>query len=241
MTSTTNTTNPCSNINTVSVIPRETFVASLSFSSFAMFLSLALIPSIARAANDDASWRSYRSRWPRYQEQKNYVTYLTIVDTGSPFLTAPPQITAALTVSVLLSTTNDKNNTNNRRRRTRLGRNTDDDGSFSYEQYGMTLGRVDWKIAPWMTLIGNGETRSSSFAATTTTTTRWDRTEAISIQDEHNIVVRLPSEIVQEVTGGIFVGLVHAFVIASSKSSSSSSSSSLYLLKTNDEKVVVSS
>ena len=30
--------------------------------------------------------------------------------------------------------------------------------------------------------------------------------KAISIQDEHNIVVRLPSEIVQEATVGIFVG-----------------------------------
>ena len=295
MTSTTTTTNPCNRRGntTTNIIQRDTFVASLSSSSLAIFLSRALLPSIARAASGAAvvvTEEEARKEHPMPLQQprrrnlavlsipltalpnsgcfgmpvtishalddeeeetttttttatKKYVSYLAIVDTGSPFLTASPQIAAALTVPL--------NKDTNKNRTTRL---KEEGFDFSYEQYGTTVGRIDWKRAPWVTVIGNGATARSS--AATTTVEDEIEIEAIHIQDAPNIVVGLPSERVQETTGGIFVGLMkedqgrptflqqfgyEAFAIRFKSSvinsSKSSSKASLMLWKTNDETV----
>jgi hypothetical protein len=57
------------------------------------------------------------------------------------------------------------------------------------EQYGATVGTVEWRKSPLVTLVGNG-------------------CGNVSIRDQQDVIVAIPSERVQDETGGIFLGLI---------------------------------
>jgi hypothetical protein len=89
----------------------------------------------------------------------NGFTYLAILDTGSPFLTAPAR-SLQLTGSTRFPS--------------------------SYEQYGELSGKMDWRMANYVTLIA----------------------EQNVLFDQRNIVLGVPSNEVVKETGGIFAGLI---------------------------------
>ena len=145
----------------------------------------------------------------------DFYTYLAVVDTGSPFLTAPisafPQTTKINVkqqsfFSWLLSTSSFRN--------TSTDKSESDD--LSYEQYGDTVGSVNWRMAPYLTLIGNGEVDNVRSADNSVTAADNDgniilktaEVEPVIIQDQTDFVLGIPSEEVVQDTGGIFLGLM---------------------------------
>jgi hypothetical protein len=107
------------------------------------------------------------------ESPESYI-YPAVVDSGSPFLTAPlPAMNWTTAINI---------NKNHTLRRKECSFITD----TSSEQYGTTVGSVEWRRAPLVTLVGvNG-----------------------TIRDQLNVVVGLPSLQVQQETGGIFLGLM---------------------------------
>mmetsp|Transcript_8993 Transcript_8993/g.17811 ORF Transcript_8993/g.17811 Transcript_8993/m.17811 type:complete len:726 (+) Transcript_8993:103-2280(+) len=181
----------------------------------------------------------------------DFFAYLAVVDTGSPFLTAPPAALGALRQTKDIATATKTTNTlgmevKGKQTKNKLfsrlteifqpESNNDDDshqeGDESYEQYGNTVGGVQWRVAPYLTLIGNGRVdnvidrgitdypcdnnnknccpRSSSDINTLDDTKFLPGTEieSIVIQDQTNFVLGVPSEEVIMETGGIFFGLM---------------------------------
>ncbi|KAG7362009.1 hypothetical protein IV203_025675 [Nitzschia inconspicua] len=104
-------------------------------------------------------------------------SYVAVVDTGSPFLTAPTPAMSWTTRIV-----NDKKKGFRQRQQTEKSTISD----FSNEQYGATVGSVEWRMAPSVTLVGTNA----------------------SIQDRTDIILGIPSPRVQQETGGIFLGLM---------------------------------
>ncbi|KAL3931389.1 MAG: hypothetical protein SGARI_004220, partial [Bacillariaceae sp.] len=92
-------------------------------------------------------------------------TYFAVVDTGSPFLTAPTQA-YSWTVNV-------------KQKQRSLIKDT------STEQFGATVGTLEWRKAPLVTMVGND-----------------------MVLDQRDAILAIPSENVQEETGGIFLGLI---------------------------------
>jgi hypothetical protein len=105
-------------------------------------------------------------------ESPESFTYSAVVDTGSPFLTAPSQATAWTTTPLSKMSTKRKD----------VSIVTD----ISNEQYGTTVGSVEWRQAPLVTLVGSNSV----------------------VRDQANVALGIPSSQVQQETGGIFLGLM---------------------------------
>lgn len=118
--------------------------------------------------------------------------YAAVVDTGSPFLTAPTPLALPWTVVAVAKTNNKSDGTTTKKKTTTIIADIDTD--TSNEQYGTTVGSVEWRTAPLVTLVGMGTTTNDSVS--------------IIIRDQPNVVVGLPSLQVQNETGGIFLGLM---------------------------------
>ena len=121
-------------------------------------------------------------------DDSDFFSYLAVVDTGSPFLTAPMN---AFEKTEPLSRATKKTK---KTKRDSSDMN-DSESSVSYEQYGTTIGSVEWRKAPYVTLIGNGEVENI-------------QNEPVIIQDQNDVVLGIPSAEVVEETGGIFLGLM---------------------------------
>jgi len=141
----------------------------------------------------------------------DFYTYLAVVDTGSPFLTAPagafPKtkkiVPTKQSLLMHLSTTKKS------------------ESDVTYEQYGNTIGSVQWRMVPYLTLIGTGDVESarstieySRDKSNSITGNSHDgiipktEIEPIVIQDQTDFVLGIPSEEVVAETGGIFLGLM---------------------------------
>jgi hypothetical protein len=146
---------------------------------------------------------------------EQYFTYLAVVDSGSPFLTAPTN--AFRQTSTIMMTKKkksswsaafrDDNNNNDD------NENDNDNNQISYEQYGSTIGTVQWRMAPWVTLIGNGDKNVNVQYVMNYYGDNIDRSENVDIEpiiieDQNNVILGIPSDIVQEESGGIFMGLM---------------------------------
>eukprot|EP00536_Pseudo-nitzschia_multiseries_P018734 jgi/Psemu1/57077/gm1.57077_g len=148
------------------------------------------------------------------EEEEAFYTYLAVVDTGSPFLTAPPEAERALRP------------TNKGGDQTAPGAlasgGTNDYDDVSYEQYGSTVGGIRWKTAPFLTLVGNGEevvgagggeggdadaVCGANIEASVNVNVDVD-VEAVLVEDRADVAVGIPSATVIEETGGIFFGLM---------------------------------
>ena len=146
---------------------------------------------------------------------EQYMTYLAVVDSGSPFLTAPTN--AFRQTSTIMMTKkkksswyaafrDDNNNDDD-------NENDIDNNQISYEQYGTTIGTVQWRMAPWVTLIGNGDKNINVQYVMKYYGDNIDRSENVDIEpiiieDQNNVILGIPSDIVQEESGGIFIGLM---------------------------------
>jgi hypothetical protein len=120
-------------------------------------------------------------------------TYYAVVDTGSPFLTAPTPAKRYTTMSA---------SNNNKSSPIKKG-NLEDTEDISFEQYGTTVGSIEWRMVSLVTLLGYYETPSLS-------TIQHDDHDDVQdiIVRQNNVVVGLPSQQVQDETGGIFLGLI---------------------------------
>jgi len=153
----------------------------------------------------------------------DFYTYLAVVDTGSPFLTAPAgayRQTQKIGTRTIMGTREKKVRESlsaNVLNRFKNVINMKDD--ISYEQYGTTIGSIRWRNAPYLTLIGNGNignirnTDEHSFDGRHSIAEAPDsfletEIEPVIIQDETDIVLGIPSDEVVEETGGIFLGLM---------------------------------
>jgi len=156
----------------------------------------------------------------------DFYTYLAVVDTGSPFLTAPAGAFRQ-TKKIVTTTFVEKENKQTKQSLfTHLSiifRHVNkSDSDVSYEQYGKTVGSVQWRMAPYLTLIGNGNVenvrnaieysrdKSKSIAGHRHPVAGGDDTEIepVIIQDQTDFVLGIPSEEVVVETGGIFLGLM---------------------------------
>ena len=162
-------------------------------------------------------------------DDDDFYTYLAVVDTGSPFLTAPagayPQTQKLGTTTITKTQKKIKEALfTNSSTRFRNGSIMKDD--ISYEQYGTTIGSIRWRNAPYLTLIGTGDVENirskyeSSLSnpklsaggrrrnAEDDSSILETEIEPVVIQDETDIVLGIPSDEVVEETGGIFLGLM---------------------------------
>ncbi len=130
-------------------------------------------------------------------DDNDFFTYLAVVDTGSPFLTAP--MGALSKTQDILVTTLAKNKM--KRIRQHVSNSAETEMNVSYEQYGTTIGSVQWRKASYVTLIGGGNTENIQ-------TTSKTEIEPIVIQDQTDVVLGIPSDEVVAETGGIFLGLM---------------------------------
>lgn len=155
-------------------------------------------------------------------DDRDFYTYLAVVDTGSPFLTAP--MGALSKTKKIATTTLIKKDRKQTKLYASITNNSESD--VTYEQYGTTVGSVQWRMAPYLTLIGNdsvenmqssigyprkdsdninGRSHSVSIDDDILLETE---IEPIIIQDQTNVVLGIPSEEVVAETGGIFLGLM---------------------------------
>jgi hypothetical protein len=151
----------------------------------------------------------------------DFFTYLAVVDTGSPFLTAPA---GAFPKTKKIFPTKQ---TKQQSLLTHLSIAYKSESDVSYEQYGSTIGSVQWRMAPYLTLIGTGDVGNvrsimaySSDKSNSITGHRHSvavdddaiipETDVapVIIQDQTDFVLGIPSEEVVAETGGIFLGLM---------------------------------
>jgi hypothetical protein len=146
---------------------------------------------------------------------EQYFTYLAVVDSGSPFLTAPTNAFRQTSTTMMMTKKkksiwsvafrHEKNSNDDD--------NDNDNNQISYEQYGTTIGTIQWRMAPWVTLIGNGDKHINVQDVINYYGDNIDRSENIDIEpiiieDQNNVILGIPSDIVQEESGGIFLGLM---------------------------------
>jgi hypothetical protein len=147
---------------------------------------------------------------------EQYFTYLAVVDSGSPFLTAPNN--SFRQTSTIMMTKKKKKSSwsaafRDEKNNDNVDENDNDNNQISYEQYGTIIGTVQWRMAPWVTLIGNGDKNINVQDAMNYYGDSIDRSENIDIEpiiieDQNNVILGIPSDIVQEESGGIFIGLM---------------------------------
>jgi hypothetical protein len=156
-------------------------------------------------------------------DDDDYFSYLAVVDTGSPFLTAP---SGAFANTKKISRTMTQKKKNQTKRSSFLHysvRNNDRDVSF--EQYGSTVGSIQWRMAPNLSLIGNGNVEIENIIGNSRVRCKKiaghlhpaaiDRNfipeteiKPVIIQDQTDFVLGFPSDEVIAETGGIFLGLM---------------------------------
>ncbi len=140
-------------------------------------------------------------------DDNDFFTYLAVVDTGSPFLTAPMGA-LPYTQNIAAASTSSKVK-NNQRRKQASSSEKASEMNISYEQYGTTIGSVQWRMAPYVTLIGTGNAENIQSSITSNRDNSIEtEIEPIVIQDQTNVVLGVPSKEVVEETGGIFLGLM---------------------------------